>query len=47
MIREMKLLLTDGVTVNGVASQGDRTALHTAAGLGVPFAWRTEGQTHG
>jgi ankyrin repeat protein len=36
MLREMKLLLADGVDVNGVASYwGGATALHEAVGLGL------------
>jgi ankyrin repeat protein len=35
LFREMKLLLADGVDVNGVASYCGGTALHTAAGYGL------------
>lgn len=35
LLREMKLLLADGVDVNGVASYCGGTALHTAARLGL------------
>jgi ankyrin repeat protein len=35
MIREMKLLLADGIDVNGIASYCGQTALHTAAGYGL------------
>lgn len=35
LFREMKLLLADGVDVNGVASYCGGTALHTAAGSGL------------
>jgi ankyrin repeat protein len=35
LLREMKLLLADGVDVNGIASYCGATALHTAARLGL------------
>lgn len=34
LLQEMKLLLADGVDVNGLASYAGSTALHTAAGYG-------------
>jgi ankyrin repeat protein len=35
LIREMRLLLADGVPVNGITSYSGATALHTAAGYGL------------
>jgi len=35
LLREMRLLLDDGVDVNGIASYCGETALHTAAGYGL------------